>query len=237
MKFLNKIRIVLSLCLITIFIIGIVGFLSNFILSSGLKNRNIELPLGKSAGIEVNEYGIYIGIIDFSRIQLYDLNGNFQKAWSTNTYGNNFRYLIDENGTPEAFRLFYDSENLTDKEIDNVAALIEDTSVINEVKKHIKSPESKPTYFKSYDQGEFYLKNKLNIKLIHKLNNKEQVILNQPFYITCFVGVKNSWLTSLFSMLTFTILNIQNILKLSYDRNDIRNMKNPWIILKKIIFD
>jgi hypothetical protein len=237
MIFLNKIRIVLSFCLIAIFILGIIGFLSNFILSSGIKNQSIELPLGKASGIQVNEYGIYIGIKDFSRIQLYDLNGKFKKAWSTNTFGNDFDFLIDENGKPQAFRTFYDREKLTDEEIDNVAANIEDTSTINYLKKHIKSPESKPTYFKNYDQGEFYLRGKLNLKLIHKHNNKERVILSQPFYITCFVGPINSWFTGAFSMLAFTLLNIQNILKLSYDKNVIHKKRNLWMFIKKIIFD
>ena len=216
-------------------LLGIVAFISNIIFHNGIKNRKIEFPIPNSAGIEVNDSGIYIGLIEYSRVQRYDFNGKFIEAWSTNTYAKDFHFNTDDNGTPNAFKVEKTAQ-LNDEEIDNVAKLINDTSIIKILKKEIKKNTTyNPNLFHSEDYGDYYFKNGLSKQLIQKINGKEKIIINQPFYINCLAGPFKAWFTSFFGLISLLLINIKNVINLSYDPKSIKGYKSILIILKKII--
>lgn len=235
MLYLTIIRRSLSYLCLSIMISGMLVFIAHLIFHDGIKNSRIEFPIPNSAGIEVNDSGIYIGLIEYSRIQRYDFKGKFIEAWSTNTYAKDFHFYMDENGTPTAFKVEKTAQ-LNDKQIDNVANLINDTSIIKILKKEIKKNTTyNPNLFCSEDYGDFYFKNGLTKQLIQKVKGNEKIIINQPFYINCFAGPFKAWFTAFFGMISLLLINIKNVLKLSYDPKSIKGFKTIFIVFKKII--
>ncbi len=235
MRFARILRRLISYISIITMLLGILGFIANMIVHNGIKNPKIEFPIPNSAGIEVNDSGIYIGLIEYSRIQRYDFKGNFIEAWNTNTYAKDFHFYTDENGTPTAFK-FDKASNLNDEQIDNVAKLINDTSIIKILKKEIKKNTSyNPNHFHSEDYGDYYFKNGLSKQLFQKINGKEKIIICQPFYINCFAGPFNAWITAFIGLISLLVINIKNVINLSYDPKSVKSYKSILILFKKII--
>jgi len=64
-------------------------------LSPKSKSDFIEMPLGNPCGIVVNEKGrIFIGSCFYSRIQVYEETGEFDKGWFVNAGGGDFRIRL-----------------------------------------------------------------------------------------------------------------------------------------------
>lgn len=89
----RKIIFILSICMI---LMGACGFLLNMFISTGFVNLNMELPLERIQGVVEKNNNIYIGLGEYSRVQVYDLNGNYIKYIATNTNGKDYDFRIDD---------------------------------------------------------------------------------------------------------------------------------------------
>ncbi|MFY7733980.1 MAG: hypothetical protein ACOVSR_10910 [Bacteroidia bacterium] len=89
----KKIISILSICMI---LMGAFGFLLNMFISLGFVNVNMELPLEEIQGVVEKNNKIYVGQGKYSRVQVYDLNGNYIKYIATNTNGKDFDFRIDD---------------------------------------------------------------------------------------------------------------------------------------------
>ena len=91
----RKIISILSICLI---LMGAFGFLLNMFISLGFVNVNIELPLEEIQGVVDKNNKIYVELGKFSRVQVYELNGNYILYTATNTNGKDYDFRIDDYG-------------------------------------------------------------------------------------------------------------------------------------------
>jgi hypothetical protein len=77
-------------------LMGAFGFLLNMIISLGFVNVNMELPLEEIQGVVEKNNKIYVGFGKYSRVQVYDLNGNYIKYIATYTNGKDYDFRIDK---------------------------------------------------------------------------------------------------------------------------------------------
>lgn len=77
-------------------LMGAFGFLLNMFISLGFVNVNMELPLEEIQGVVEKNNKIYVGLGKFSRVQVYDLNGNYITYIATNTKGKDYDFRIDD---------------------------------------------------------------------------------------------------------------------------------------------
>ncbi len=77
-------------------IIGFIGFVSGFIIPSGLIPDSFEIPLGNLKGIAVDSEGnIYCGAQFYSRFQVYNAKGKFLYGKCFNSGGGAFKIKIN----------------------------------------------------------------------------------------------------------------------------------------------
>src|SRR5436190_16572693 len=92
---------ILTYLALALFIFGILGFIFNFMVGSGLISIHSELPLFGVQGVVERNNKLYVGLGFYNRVQIYDLNGNYSGYKKTNNYSKDFDFTIDENGNPK----------------------------------------------------------------------------------------------------------------------------------------
>jgi hypothetical protein len=78
---------------------GLFGFFFNMFLSQN-SVYNSELPLNSIQGIIEQNGNIYVGLGQYNRIQVYDLNGKFLHFINTSNHTKDYNFKIDEQGNP-----------------------------------------------------------------------------------------------------------------------------------------
>ncbi|MHC4242355.1 MAG: hypothetical protein ACYSU4_08130 [Planctomycetota bacterium] len=180
--------------------IGFIGFVSGFIpygfvvaLDNALDNLDsFELPLGALEGISVDSEGnIYCGLQFYSRIQVYDADGNFIYGKFIDSAGGSFRIRINQNDQLEVatarndkFYIFARDGSLV-KELSDVGHYFQVFGESNENGFHNK--KLKVIYFRRYDLFGPYIVKKDS-------SGEEKVIIKTPFHKWLFKGPLPAWL-------------------------------------------
>ena len=164
-----------------------------------------ELPINDVQGIIVNDSSIFLGLGEYSRIQQYDLNGNFIYAWNTWTYSKDFTFDLDEFGKP-----FVTTKHLFRREqTERLNAML-----LNELNKkvNIRSVKNQqilsPKEIITIDGIRYFVMDGFNKKLLKTIEGKTFSIIDQSLILNSQSGTINSWLTAGLGILIFFGINI-----------------------------
>lgn len=179
-------------------ICGIIGFVSGFLVSFGVKKiipDTFEMPLGDLKGIAVDSEGnIYCGAQFYSRVQVYNIEGKFLYGKCFDSSGGAFKIKINEKDQLEVMtfrghrRLLFSREGTLLNERSNVSTFkvgfenVNDKYCFDEkrnIEYQIKPillpfPKSIPLF------GSHIIKK--------ESSGKEIVIINTPFYKWLLMG-------------------------------------------------
>jgi hypothetical protein len=201
---LRNIRRLVSITLIITAIFSGIIFIFSLPLMDGLDNQRLEIPITNPQGLVVNKHGIFIGNGVMARIQQYDLNGKFKYAFKTDTYGKDYRFVVDTAGYPI----------ITCKNCDS-------------------THDEYPKLYAYNELGYFCLKSGFGKKVVCIKDGKETTIINQPFYINAFVGSMNHWITMALCLLSLHIINYKFMIEY-YNLPDKSKQKNIFALFRKI---
>ncbi len=93
-------RKIISYVATLILLIGMMGFVLNILMSMDICSYVGELPIVRVQGVVEQEDKLYIGLAEYNRIQVYDLNGHYQTYFKVENYGKDFDFTIDRYGIP-----------------------------------------------------------------------------------------------------------------------------------------
>jgi hypothetical protein len=96
----------LRLASILLFTLGLVGWCSGPLMSSGVIpiGAETELPPALPQSVAVDSQGrVYLAVAFFSRVQQYDADGTFLRGWSVEAGRGTFRLRTNEAGQLEVF--------------------------------------------------------------------------------------------------------------------------------------
>jgi hypothetical protein len=93
-------RKIITYILLIIFSFGVVGFVFNYLLAFGNLSYNNELPLYEIQDIQEKNDEIFIGLVFYNRIQVYDLKGDYKRHIKTNNYSKNYTFYVNDFGKP-----------------------------------------------------------------------------------------------------------------------------------------
>lgn len=188
-----------------IILVGALVFVLTFL--SGKQDQNKEVSLFKVQGIIVSETYILIGLAGSSRIQQYNLKGEFIKGWETKTFGKEFTFKIQGNkplvlqkhlNRKQAIE-FYNSELMVDS-LQNLAFhTIEFQQVLN------------PNLFVDADENEYFISGLFFKKLMKKKGELEEIIVKQSYFLNFFSGTSTPLFFLSLGILFFTLLNLKTI--------------------------
>lgn len=200
------------------------GFYGFFVANSNSDGGNLEkeLPLNSIQGVIVNESGIYIGLGYYSRIQKYNHEGNYIKAWETKTYSKDYAFKI-KNGTPEI-----SSRNVSKNQVD---WMLESEHVDDKTRKLLLETGDfkqilNPLTFTD-DKGVLYMiEGSFSKKLVKIQNGEKTVIIKQSIMLNLFNGYSRPWFYGVIGILLFTLLNVNIITQNFSNRNGISSFIN-----------
>lgn len=196
-------RLISLILLVTAIFSGIV-FIISLPLMEGIDNQRLEVPITNPQGLVVNKHGIFIGNGVMARIQQYDLNGKFIYAFKTDTYGKDYRFVVDTAGYP-----------------------------IITCKNCEKTRDEYPKLYAYNELGYYCLKSGFGKKVVRIKDGKETTIINQPFYINAFVGPMNHWITMIICLVSFHVFNYKFMIEY-YNLPDKSKHKNLISLFRKI---
>lgn len=100
------IRKILTYISTLIFLFGMLGFVLNILISMDGCSYMGELPIVRVQGIIEQENKLYIGLAEYNRIQVYDLNGHYERYFKVENYAKDFDFTIDRYGIPSITVLY-----------------------------------------------------------------------------------------------------------------------------------
>lgn len=199
-------------------IIGIIGFLSGFMIPSGLIPDSFEIPLGDLKGIATDSDGnIYCGAQFYSRFQVYNTEGKFLYGKCFNSGGGAFKikinsddkieimiyrgqrkYLFDKDGT-----LLYKRKNLSSYKVG--FEQVDDFYYYD--KKQEIAYQIKPILLPPIILAHSTLIAPFGSHIIQiDASGKETVIIKSPFYKWLFMGPFPGFLFMLIGGFAYSII-------------------------------
>jgi hypothetical protein len=173
-------------------IIGLVGFLSGFMFRSLQVLDLFELSMGDLQGIAVDSEGrIYCGLQYFSRVQVYDSEGEFLYNVYTDSSRGAFRIRINENDQLEVATARNDKLYLYDKngylinEQSDVGHYFSDFGMTGETRFYDEKEDT--TYFRKGHPIYAHV-------VKRDSTGQENVIIRTPFHKWLFQGPFPAWL-------------------------------------------
>lgn len=98
MKIKTKFKLSISVIAVIFTVVALFSFVFGQLISLNLIDYDKELPLSNEVGgIIVTDQNIYIGIINFNRVQKYTLDGSFVKSYKVNNYRKSFTFHVENN--------------------------------------------------------------------------------------------------------------------------------------------
>lgn len=191
----KKTRYVIRIIAYLFLVVGFIGFISGFVTSAfGVAFNNLdsfEFPLGDQSGIAVDSEGnIYCGLRFYSRIQVYDAEGNFIYGKFIDSAGGAFRIRMNKDDQLEVatarndkFYIFARDGSLV-KELSDVGYYFQDFGNTNENGFHDK--KHNVTYFRRPALLSPYIGKKDS-------SGDERVIIKTPFHKWLFKGPLPAW--------------------------------------------
>ncbi|QHT69357.1 hypothetical protein GXP67_23305 [Rhodocytophaga rosea] len=179
-------------------IVGFIGFISAFPLSTGAGNITNELPWGHVSNIVADEEGnTYLGLQFYHRIQSYDKEGNFRKQWHIGC-GSSGSFYIQINSKQQIVVATAKGKCLIIFDHDGNTLLSESDSIDFE-----NYRPSKLFSYRTNDGTVYSLKNRLFIPKITKTDTAkhESVITQMPWYMMFIQGPLPAWLFFFLGML------------------------------------
>jgi hypothetical protein len=91
---------VINIMLIVVILLGFFSFFGKDLIESITMRNNTELPFCGIQGIVADTDGdIYIALLDYEIIQVYDKSGKYLKRWNVMSYAGSFRIDITKENT------------------------------------------------------------------------------------------------------------------------------------------
>jgi len=167
-----------------------IGFIFNLMLGSGIISINAELPLFGVQGIVERDNKLYVGLGYYSRVQIYDLDGNYSGYKKTNNYSKDYDFTIDDNGNPNIV------VNHFKKEVNNL---------LKDVLKSTCLGDSCINY---------KIERRIPFRMICYSNNNKTVVIQQSFFKTMWSGPINPWLFAVCGLIILGVTNSSRISQL-----------------------
>jgi len=191
---------------LALFTFGVLGFIFNLLVGSGILSINAELPLYGVQGVVERNNKLYIGLGYYSRVQIYDLDGNYIGFKKTNNYSKDYDFKIDDNGNPEIVVL--PNKDKVNKILKNVhISTCLDDSCIN-----------------------YKIERSIPLQMICYGNDNKNVVIQQSFFKTLCSGPINPWLVGVSGIIIFCLANISRI---GYIFGQNGHQKNKFKLLLK----
>ena len=205
-------------------IVGIVGFLSGFMFGSLEILDSFELPLGELAGIAVDSEGrIYCGLQYFSRVQVYDAEGEFLYSVYADSSNGAFRIRINENDQLEVATTRNDKLYLFDKK----GNLINEQSYVGHYFSDFGMTGETRFYDEKEDTTYFRKSYPIYAHVVKRVSNgQESIIIKTPFTKWVFQGPLPALFLALIGAIVLNIPGIPGNLKRWRDFWSRRNIKD-----------
>ncbi len=186
--------------------IGSIGFFAGFLVGNVVKfPEGFELPLGELKGIAVDSDGnIYCGTWYYSRVQVYDSEGNYIRGTFVDSAGGAFRIKINRNdelevATARNDKLYrFGKEGTLVTELSDAHHYFDEFGEIGETQYHDKSQNA--TYQIRWSLLSAYVVKK-------SASRDTKVIVRTPFHKWLFQGPNPAWFFLLVGALMFACVS------------------------------
>lgn len=208
MKYINLLRILISVILIFSSIYGMIGFLIGY----PMLFNNRELPLDNIQGMIIQNNKIYLGLGTYNVIQKYTLNGDFIGYEEVNSNKWGFTFDIDTMGNAT----IYEKSNVSNQTFDT----LEFKRLLgNETFELLKKLDSKKIIGKStldsikVKNAVYYVTKDFFPKIKKLESSKTTILVDQTWLQKSLQGRITPWLISAISIFLLFKINILRITK------------------------